>query len=521
MYDEITKLDYKEKNNDLYLFSQSERDLKSVRLELITKFREVLYSEEVKNAISKISGIELYGLEHTSQPDIFAAVYSDTSRLLCHDDELEGRRIAYILYLVPEDWSEEDGGHLDLFASDAITKLPIQENSVSLLPRRAAFAFFEVSPQSFHQVREVLTSTKLRVSIGGWFHGPPITRPHQANEPCVPCLPPVPMLPPSSQPPTTNSTLVIPVDECVTQTDDLLAKITPSSFQSTIEYWVQKSYFKPATIKQIVKSFGNDSSIELNSFLRPERYEAIVKALAAREEKAFANVADDAPAVAVPPAEDSDFLFRGPVNLRCYYQGKDSLFISKPDDDSDILAKFGAFICSPEFFKLMNLYTTCDFQGASTELRLLRKGCYTLAHDLDNEIEMEGLDVYFTAFDTKKAKTWNDEHGGSSHYLQAGEDEELLTSFPVANTLSLVYRSAPSRELQEDGTFASEGGVLTFTRYIDHHAPCSIYQYKSIFRLKEEVELSAEEIRAAEAAAKAAAAKAKATKKQKSANKYK
>ena len=29
--------------------------------------------------------------------------------LLCHDDELEGRRIAFILYLVPE-WSEEDGG---------------------------------------------------------------------------------------------------------------------------------------------------------------------------------------------------------------------------------------------------------------------------------------------------------------------------------------------------------------------------------------------------------------------------
>lgn len=35
--------------------------------------------------------------------------------LLCHDDKLEGRRIAFILYLVPEDWSEEDGGHLELY----------------------------------------------------------------------------------------------------------------------------------------------------------------------------------------------------------------------------------------------------------------------------------------------------------------------------------------------------------------------------------------------------------------------
>ena len=29
--------------------------------------------------------------------------------LLCHDDELESRRIAFILYLVPE-WSAKDGG---------------------------------------------------------------------------------------------------------------------------------------------------------------------------------------------------------------------------------------------------------------------------------------------------------------------------------------------------------------------------------------------------------------------------
>ena len=35
----------------------------------------------------------------------------DTDVLLCHDDELEGRRIAFIFYLVPE-WTKEDGGEL-------------------------------------------------------------------------------------------------------------------------------------------------------------------------------------------------------------------------------------------------------------------------------------------------------------------------------------------------------------------------------------------------------------------------
>ena len=38
--------------------------------------------------------------------------------LLCHDDELDDRRMAYILYLVPDDWSATDGGTLDLFDTD-------------------------------------------------------------------------------------------------------------------------------------------------------------------------------------------------------------------------------------------------------------------------------------------------------------------------------------------------------------------------------------------------------------------
>ena len=40
-----------------------------------------------------------------------------TDVLLCHDDELEGRRIAFILYLVPA-WEQADGGTLDLYDAD-------------------------------------------------------------------------------------------------------------------------------------------------------------------------------------------------------------------------------------------------------------------------------------------------------------------------------------------------------------------------------------------------------------------
>lgn len=38
-----------------------------------------------------------------------------TDYLLCHDDQLENRKIAFILYLTESDWSNEDGGQLELF----------------------------------------------------------------------------------------------------------------------------------------------------------------------------------------------------------------------------------------------------------------------------------------------------------------------------------------------------------------------------------------------------------------------
>lgn len=42
--------------------------------------------------------------------------------LLCHDDELEGRRVAFILYLVSP-WQSSDGGTLDLYSTNS--ELPI------------------------------------------------------------------------------------------------------------------------------------------------------------------------------------------------------------------------------------------------------------------------------------------------------------------------------------------------------------------------------------------------------------
>ena len=143
---ELLELEFVKKSNDLYKFRQSS-SLSSSSGPHIAQLRSLLL-DQLRPWISKVMGIKL---EDTV--DMFCAQYSHTDTLLCHDDELEGRRVAFILYLTVE-WSDEDGGLLELFNtdSDGNPKDVVQK----LLPVNNSFAFFEVSPISFHQVSEVL-----------------------------------------------------------------------------------------------------------------------------------------------------------------------------------------------------------------------------------------------------------------------------------------------------------------------------------------------------------------------------
>ena len=61
---------------------------------------------------------DLTGIQLNDSIDLFCGKYRSTDYLLCHDDELEGRRIAFIYYLVQEDWTRADGGTLDLYTTD-------------------------------------------------------------------------------------------------------------------------------------------------------------------------------------------------------------------------------------------------------------------------------------------------------------------------------------------------------------------------------------------------------------------
>jgi Rps23 Pro-64 3,4-dihydroxylase Tpa1-like proline 4-hydroxylase len=102
-----------ELNNDLYRFKQS-RDLKHLnRLTHCQALRQCLL-EQMLPILANCSDIELFD----DQIDLTVSKYERNDVLLCHDDMLEERRIAFILYLVPDEWSEQDGGELLLFSRD-------------------------------------------------------------------------------------------------------------------------------------------------------------------------------------------------------------------------------------------------------------------------------------------------------------------------------------------------------------------------------------------------------------------
>ena len=61
----------------------------------VTRLRSSLYSPQFRDWITRITGVET-----NDTIDMSCAIYDDGSQLLCHDDDLAERRIAYILYFV-------------------------------------------------------------------------------------------------------------------------------------------------------------------------------------------------------------------------------------------------------------------------------------------------------------------------------------------------------------------------------------------------------------------------------------
>ncbi|XP_049642068.1 prolyl 3-hydroxylase OGFOD1 [Suncus etruscus] len=444
---ELLNLNFHEKCNDLYKFHQSD-DLKKRREPHICALRKILY-EDFRTWISNISKVNL-----ESTIDMSCAKYEFSDILLCHDDELEGRRMAFILYLVPP-WNRSSGGTLDLYSVDE----HVQPKQIvkSLVPSWNTLVFFEVSPVSFHQVSEVLCEDKSRLSISGWFHGPSITRPLTYFESPIPRSPHIP------------------------QDHEILYE------------WINPTYLDMDYQIQIQEEFEESSEILLKEFLKPEKFAKVCEALEKEgvtwnsqgpPNKRFYDRAEESKLPDI--LKDCMKLFRSEALflLLSNFTGLRLHFLAPSEDETEHKKEAEAAsvdteegtshgFSEPEVDQVVSSNPQSGGQSIPQpeenetkeessvptchgELRRWKTGHYTLIYD---NIKTEfALDLLFYC----GCEGWEPEYGGFTCYIAKGEDEELLTVNPESNSLALVYRD---RE------------TLKFVKYINHR---SLAQKKTI-----------------------------------------
>ena len=278
---------------------------------------------------------------------------------------------------------------------------------VSLLPKWNNFAFFEVCPTSFHQVREVLSRQKVRLSVNGWFKGP-------------------------------KKYEVTPYRE------KFFCPITCKEFfveEQLLKSWINELYLTDEIEKELRDEFKQESQTLLSSFLKKDAAAKLRDELRACEGwrlKSPANrrryfVLDETnfperlkEFVLVMKSEQLFLILGAMTGLKLHPLNPDD---SESDDDSE---------CSDQeetgSKKVTKSNPRCAF-----EVRKFEPGCYTLIHDYDGEVldKNPKLDVKYY-FDHAFAA--DEKAGGCTTYFVKYEDEEVLTVEPENNSLSLVYR---------------------------------------------------------------------------------
>nr|XP_033797183.1 prolyl 3-hydroxylase OGFOD1 [Geotrypetes seraphini] len=434
---ELLKLNFQEKSNDLYKFKQSD-DLKKRKELHISVLRKVLF-DNFRTWLSDVTKVEF---EQTI--DVSCAIYNYTDTLLCHDDELEGRRIAFILYLVPP-WDKADGGTLDLYSIDE--HFQPQEIVKSLVPSWNSLTFFEVSPVSFHQVSEILSKEKCRLSVSGWFHGPSVERPARYIEPLLPWNP------------------HIPHDHKI------------------LYEWISPIYLDMKLHVQVQEEFEERSEILLKDFLKLEKFKEVCEALEKETlewkirgppNKRFYETADGRlpdvlrDCMELFHSEAMFLLLSNLTGLKLHFLASDN-----EDDKEDKEEKTAEIMdaertsdCAMQSSTKLEQEKTKDSQELVAEqkdkiklsvpvcrgeLRRWGHGNYTLMHDTDTDHAEFALDLllFFGCED------WEVEYGGFTSYIVKEEDNELLTVIPENNALALIYRDKET---------------LKFVKYINHRS---------------------------------------------------
>jgi prolyl 3-hydroxylase /prolyl 3,4-dihydroxylase len=159
VYSALIQEEFYDKESDLFKFMQTS-DLMQTDNQILKEFSGVLSSKPFTQFIEFITQNQL----KAHKIDLFGSLYQNTDFLICHDDRLEGRKVAFILYF--SDFKKKEGGALSLYSSK--NNKPITAVK-KIAPKKNSFVFFTVCKESFHSIDEV-TVDKQRIALSGWFH---------------------------------------------------------------------------------------------------------------------------------------------------------------------------------------------------------------------------------------------------------------------------------------------------------------------------------------------------------------
>ncbi|CAG5096077.1 Similar to OGFOD1: Prolyl 3-hydroxylase OGFOD1 (Homo sapiens) [Cotesia congregata] len=310
---ELSEVQSKRIMLDLYQLEQTS-DLGNHLIDSIEVFHRTFRTDMVE-WMQQNTSIEL-----NSTISMTGSCYYDTDYLLCHDDNMGDRKIAFIFYLM-SNWTAADGGTLDLFDTDE-KGLP-RKIVRSLMPEYNSLVFFEVSNHSYHQVAEI-TSNLSRWSINGWFHGPKIEN-----------LPPRPQI---------EYKWLIPMDD----DQDLTA-------------WITDTYLCPGIVAGIKEDVEKQSYAYIAQFLKAEVYEKLSK-----------EITDDS----------ITWNKVGPANLRNYEVADESSLPGTLKKFYKLFRSLPFFQLLKNYTELDLIPDNENMKPRMTiELQRWSKGCYTLICD--------------------------------------------------------------------------------------------------------------------------------------------
>ena len=149
----LKKEKFEHKECDLFSLNQT-NDFASIGKGILKEFYYFMKSGEFVKWLGGITGIKL-----KTRIDMSGSLYKSCDYLLCHDDRLEGRKIAFVYYL-----SKCKGGGLVMYNNDGRN---VGNEAKRISPKFNSVLLFEVSKKSFHSVDEVISGK--RYAIGGWL----------------------------------------------------------------------------------------------------------------------------------------------------------------------------------------------------------------------------------------------------------------------------------------------------------------------------------------------------------------